>query len=58
MDEKNINPAVRAFLNSLLNNTCGLEPLFDNTKNVIETYLEKLLESQVCQALIEQHTAV
>ena len=38
--------------------TCGLDPWSDNTKNVFEAHLEKLSESQVYQALIEQHTAV
>lgn len=38
--------------------TCGLDPWSDTTKNEFEAHLEKLSESQVYQALIDQHTAV
>ena len=38
--------------------TCGLDPWSENTKRVFEAHLEKLSESRVYQALIDQHTAV
>lgn len=38
--------------------TCGLDPWSDTAKEVFEAHLEKLSESQVYQALIDQHTAV
>lgn len=38
--------------------TCGLDPWSDTTKQEFEAHLEKLSESRVYQALIDQHTAV
>ena len=38
--------------------TCGLDPWSDTTKKEFEAHLEKLSESCVYQALIDQHTAV
>ena len=38
--------------------TCGLDPWSANTKRDCEAHLEKLSESRVYQALIDQHTAV
>ena len=38
--------------------TCGLDPWSSNTKIDFEAHLEKLSESRVYQALIDQHTAV
>jgi len=38
--------------------TCGLDPWSENTKRDFEAHLEKLSESRVYQALIDQHTAV
>ena len=37
---------------------CSLDPWSENTKRVFEAHLEKLSESRVYQALIDQHTAV
>ena len=38
--------------------TCGLDRWSENTKRNFEAHLEKLSESRVYQALIEQHSAV
>jgi len=38
--------------------THGLDPWSTNTKRDFEAHLEKLSESRVYQALIDQHTAV
>jgi len=38
--------------------TCGLDPWYANTNRDFEAHLEKLSESRVYQALIDQHTAV
>ena len=36
----------------------GLDPWLVTTKALFEVYLEKLSQSQVYQAMVDQHTAV